>query len=44
MVETLGKIADIPFEMVYCGHGESSNRKQQKRNIKTFKKFLSRRK
>ena len=44
MVESLEKIEEIPFEMVYCGHGESSKRKQQKRNIKVFKKFLTRRK
>lgn len=42
MIESLEKLANVPFDKVYSGHGEASDQARQKRNITLFVKFLKR--
>ena len=42
MLETLKKLENVDFKMVYSGHDKSSDRETQMKNIKVFIRFLSR--
>ena len=42
MLETLKKLGNVDFDMVYSGHDKCSDRETQMKNIKVFIRFLSR--
>ena len=42
MINSLEKLSNVPFQMLYSGHGNSSDYARQKRNIAAYYKFLSR--
>lgn len=42
MLKTLDKLENISFKKLYSGHGDESNCLTQQKNIKLFKRFLSR--
>ena len=42
MIASLKKLDNLNFEVCYSGHGNESSYDRQKRNIKTFIRFLSR--
>ena len=42
MYDTLCKLENLDFDVCYSGHGESSTKEKQSKNIALFKRFLSR--
>ena len=42
MLESLNKIENLKFNNLYSGHGDESSFEEQQKNIKIFKRFLSR--
>ena len=42
MYQTLCKLEKLDFDFCYSGHGESSTKEKQSKNIALFKRFLSR--
>lgn len=42
MLESLNKLESVKFETCFSGHGSSSDFQSQQKNIKVFKRFLSR--
>lgn len=42
MYKSLEKLEKVNFDMVYSGHGKVSDHQKQMRNIKVYKKFLTR--
>lgn len=42
MLASLNKLENIDFETLYSGHGEESTKEDQLRNLKLYKRFLTR--
>ncbi len=42
MFNSLCKLENVDFKQVYSGHGESTSNIEQQKNIKVYKKFLTR--
>jgi len=42
MIKSLEKFENIDFENVFSGHGDESDKSMQEKNIKLFKRFLTR--
>ncbi len=42
MYDTLCKLENVNFERVFSGHGEGTSREEQQKNIKVYKRFLTR--